>query len=200
MKFGEWTVVERAEDRIQPKGYHMTMWHCRCSCGNERDVYANSLTTGRSTSCGCKAKETAKKTAKKNFTTHGQTNTRLYQIWAGMHKRCENCNASNYSDYGGRGISVCDEWNDFVPFHDWAMANGYTEELSIDRINVDLNYTPENCRWVGSVAQANNRRSSRYYEYNGETHTISEWSKILNIPYKKLWKHINSGKPIESIL
>lgn len=198
-RFGHWTVLELAEPLYDKRGYKVHRWKCRCDCGTIKDVSGTSLRSGRSTSCGCD-RSVAREVCKNNFTTHGETKTRLYQIWAGVHKRCENSNAYNYSDYGGRGIKVSDEWRSFIPFKDWAVSNGYTDGLSIDRIDVNGNYSPDNCRWVDSIAQANNRRNNHYITFNGETKTIAEWARDYNMNYKKLYKRIASGKSLSDAL
>lgn len=199
-QFGRWTVVRRANDRISDGGTHYTQYECECECGVKRLVTSSSLKSGRSTSCGCYHSEVSAQVCKRNFRTHGETKSRLYQIYAGIKKRCGNPNASNYADYGGRGIAICDEWaNSWSSFRDWALNNGYTDDLSIDRIDVNGNYEPNNCRWVACVVQANNRRSSRYITYNNETHTVSEWAKILNIPYKSLHKKLSKGMTLDKI-
>lgn len=200
-QFGRWTVIKRVEDHVSKGGTHYTQYECMCECGTVKNVVANSLRNGRSYSCGCFGRERAAEVCRSNFKTHGNTKDRLYQIYAGMKKRCFNRHAYNYSDYGGRGITICKEWlDDWVSFRTWALDNGYNENLSIDRIDVNGDYEPGNCRWVDCVAQANNRRSSRYITYNNEEHTIAEWAKILNIPYKRLHKWIYKGKTMEEIM
>ena len=110
-----------------------------------------------------------------------------------MKNRCNNQNCERYEDYGGRGIQVCDEWkDDFKSFYDWAMNNGYEEHLTIDRINNNGNYEPGNCRWVTNIVQANNSRHNHCVTYKGETHSLSEWSRILNLPFHLLSNRINS--------
>ena len=200
MRFGAWTVIERAKDSFDNRGYPVVKWHCLCDCGSEADVFGNSLRSGRSTSCGCVHSAIAVKVAKELFTTHGESRTRLYKIWAGMMKRCYNQNSSNYPNYGGRGVSVCLDWHSYESFSDWAHANGYSDELSIDRINVDGSYSPDNCRWVSHIEQSNNRRSNKYYVVNGVEHTLAEWARIYDVNYKTLWKKINKGASIEEAL
>lgn len=199
MTFGRWTVIDRAPSSTDKRGYPITMWNCRCVCGVCKTVYANSLLSGRSASCGCD-KEHIREICKENFETHGESKTRLYRIWAGIKKRCQNPQASNYSNYGGRGIEVCSEWFSFPAFRDWALANGYSDTLTIDRIDVNGNYIPENCRWVTRTAQANNRRNSVYYEYNNQRHSVAEWAEILDIPYSSLRKRLQRNKCIEQII
>lgn len=114
--------------------------------------------------------------------THGLTNTRLYRIWCNMKTRCYCKTDFHYPRYGARGIVVCTEWkNDFQAFYDWSMSNGYSDDLTIDRIDVNGNYEPQNCRWADNFTQANNTRRNRYYTYNNETHTLTEWSRIVGI-------------------
>lgn len=126
-------------------------------------------------------------------TIHGMKKTRIYKSWERIKRRCNN--PKTYKNYGGRGIKVCDEWSkDFMAFYEWAMANGYRDDLTIDRIDVNGNYEPNNCRWVTMKEQENNRRNNHHITYNGETHTIAEWGDILNIPYKVLLQRITTYK------
>lgn len=125
---------------------------------------------------------------------HRMSHTRLYRVWDGMISRCHREKYHSYKRYGGRGITVCDEWrNDFHAFYEWAIRNGYHEGLSIDRIDNDKGYSPDNCRWVTMKVQGNNKRSNHYIEYNGETHTIAEWSEILGIPRNVLYHRFERG-------
>lgn len=166
-------------------------WECRCDCGNVIVTSASHLTSGHTKSCGCLQKEMFSKTV----TKHGKTGNRVLGIWYGMRKRCYYEKDRHFADYGGRGITICDEWkNDFQPFYDWAMSHGYAENLTIDRIDVNGNYCPDNCRWITNEEQQNNRRTSHYLTYNGETHTIKDWAKITGIKYRTLLGRINSYK------
>ena len=141
---------------------------------------------------------------RKNTKSHGLSNTRLYKIFHGMHKRCNNPKCEGYQWYGGRGIKVCDKWNrkdGFLSFYAWAMANGYQDNLSIDRIDYDADYSPENCRWVDAQTQANNSRWNTVIEYNGEKHTMADWGRIRNISPKNLSNRLNNlGWTIEEAL
>lgn len=138
--------------------------------------------------------------SKGNF-IHGQSASRLYTIWCALKRRCNNKNGEQYKDYGGRGVTVCDEWRSFEPFRDWAMANGYRDDLTIDRKDNNGNYCPENCQWVSRKEQANNRRNTIKIEFDGMSKTLSEWSEIVGIPYLTIWKRVyQRGWPIEKAL
>lgn len=180
-KFGKLIVLYRSEDYISPKTRKpRAVWHCRCLCGNETDVLGENLRKGNTTSCGC-----AKSEIGEIFRTHGQTNSRLYLVWQGMKSRCYNPNNPQYKNYGGGGIFVCCEWrNSYVNFMRWAINNGYDKRASrgvctIDRIDNNQGYYPENCRIVAQQVQMNNVRYNRILSYGDESHTISEWSKIV---------------------
>ena len=121
---------------------------------------------------------------------HGMCYTRLNVIWRGMKQRCNDLNASNYYKYGAKGIEVCEEWNEFLPFYKWAIKNGYRDDLSIDRIDSIGSYEPSNCRWATTTEQANNKRNNINITYKGETHTLIQWSNIMEIGYAKLWNRI----------
>lgn len=186
-RFGRWVVLGNAgRDKNG-----LTQWLCRCDCGNEVVVLGINLKKGRTQSCGCLQRE--QMVAKK--TTHGLRFTRLYRIWSHIKDRCLRETCRNYKDYGGRGITICDKWlHDFQAFYDWAMSHGYRDDLTIDRINVDGNYCPENCRWVTMLTQAGNKQNTKYIEFNGETHTLKEWSAIVGIPRDKLYDRIYAKK------
>lgn len=128
---------------------------------------------------------------------HDVINTRIYRIWGNMVNRCSNENNPNYHSYGGRGIKVCDEWLSFPEFYKWALESGYDKSLTIDRIDNDDGYYPENCRWATVDQQANNKRSNKFITYNGETHTIAEWAKILGVKYKALHSRLSLGWTVE---
>ncbi len=193
-KFGKLTVLERAESRNGE-----TFWKCRCECGNIKEVNASKLKNGHTRSCGCIIGSSQKKYAK----THGKSKTRIYRIYKKMKRRCYIKTEAYYFNYGGRGITVCDEWlgdKGFENFYNWAMNNGYTEKLSIDRIDNDMGYNPSNCRWATEKEQANNRRTNSYLTHNGETKTIAEWSDLTGISTGVLYYRKKHGWSDEKCL
>lgn len=184
-KYGRLTVLKRVENRGK-----RTMWLCQCDCGNEKVVSGKDITSGKTQSCGCLNSE---KTIKRN-TKHNLSNTRLYNIWNGMIGRCYRNKTKHYKDYGGRGIRVCEEWrSDFMNFYNWAKNNGYSPELSIDRIEVDGNYEPTNCRWATQEQQMNNTRSNHLVTINEKTLTVTEWEKLYNLQRGVISKRLSIG-------
>lgn len=157
-----------------------TLWECKCDCGNIAIVHQQNLKSGHTSSCGCYNSEVASKREKE----HGQSGTRLYNIWHDMIYRCYNSNHRSYKDYGGKGIIVCNEWkDDFEAFRNWAIENGYKENLSIDRIDSDKNYCPENCRWATDIQQANNTSRNLVFTVDGHTDTLANLCRKYDIPY-----------------
>lgn len=177
-----------------------TKWECKCSCGETKIVDGLELINGHVKSCGCLHKDAMAERAKKSK-TYGYTHHRLYACYYRMRHRCENAADGSYKRYGGRGIKVCDEWkNDIMAFINWGLENGYKEGLSIDRIDNDGDYSPENCRWADARQQSNNRHTNKYVSYNGETHTVSEWSRIIGISPLTLNARLSSGWNVEDAL
>lgn len=183
---------------IEPVGrdkYRSVLWRCVCDCGRETIVPTNSLKNAKS--CGCLIVE---RTIERN-TRHGAAKTKLYQVWGSMKQRCCNPNAKSYKNYGGRGITLCDEWMEFSAFQQWAKANGYAEGLEIDRIDNDKGYSPDNCRFVTRKQNCRNRRDNRHIEAGGERHTISEWADITGIPAKALQHRLCRGwSDVEAVI
>lgn len=168
---------------------HHHYWKFCCDCGNEVVARKSAVTSGNTKQC----KKCSEKEKQKRGITHGFCGTRLYREWAGIIQRCENKSSTSYNRYGAIGITVCEEWHKFEPFAEWALENGYSDELSIDRINVNGNYEPSNCRWVGDLEQANNKRTNVYIEVDGEVHTIAEWARIYGMKYRTLYDRIKKG-------
>ncbi len=189
-RFGRLTVVSRAET---VNG--QSMWNCICDCGNQCVVRGSHLRGGKQKSCGCYRKEVSRIIN----TTHGQSDTRLYHIWQGMIERCRNYRNKSFKDYGARGISVCGEWLSFQAFMEWSLKNGYTDLMSIDRIDVNRDYSPENCRWVTMKQQQNNRRDNLKITFQSETHTLKEWCDLLHLNYKSTWYRLKGGEAFEEI-
>lgn len=196
-RYGRLTVIKEVESIPWKRGRRRTVL-CKCDCGTEKVFGLSNIRRGTTTSCGCYYKEIAIKLRGK----YGElVNTKLYGVWKTMKQRCYDSNKQHYECYGGRGIVVCDEWkDDFLEFYNWAMVNGYKEGLSIDRIDVNGNYEPVNCRWVNHIEQCNNRRDNTRLTLGNETHTISEWSKKLGIKPNTLQNRKSSGWSDEDVL
>lgn len=165
-KYGKLLVIEQLEERKNNK----VVWKCKCDCGNTTNVVGTQLTNGNTKSCGCISNP------------HGMFGTRIYNVWRGMKERCYVEKSHSYPLYGGRGIKVCDEWQEFIPFMEWAYSNGYDEsaprgQCTIDRIDNDGDYEPSNCRWVSMSVQANNKNSNVFVEYKGVIDTISNQAR-----------------------
>lgn len=172
---------------------HRRTWLCRCDCGKEKIVSATHLTTLHTQSCGCLAKENSLRigrSIKHGLTFENGKVTRLYRIWTCMKNRCFNPNTEQYVYYGSRGIKVCKEWLDYKVFHDWALSHGYQDNLTIDRIDNDKDYEPDNCRWVTNIEQARNKRNSIFVDYNGQHIGLKRLSEITGVSYQTLyWRY-----------
>jgi len=196
-KFGRLLVLYDTGER---KNKHV-VWHCRCDCGNEVDARGDNLTSGLARSCGCYNRErVAEVQATHGMSRHGGAHP-VYWVWHGMLQRCKNPNDKRYKYYGGRGITVCDEWHDAEKFIGWAVLNGWEKGLTLDRIDNNGNYKPDNCRWVTRKVQSRNMRSNHLIAFNGKTQTIAEWAEEIGINGSTLYNRINvSGWPIERAL
>lgn len=172
--YGKWTVLTYLGRR---------MWLCKCECGKEKSVHSSNLLSGKSLSCGCGKN--------KDKITHYKSNSRLYNVWRGIKTRCYNQNSTKFYLYGGRGISMCEEWkNNFEVFYCWAISKGYVGDAeygrcTVDRIDNNGNYEPKNCRVTNLFIQANNTRKNRIITYCNQTHTLAEWMRILNLSRRK---------------
>lgn len=200
-KFGRLTVLKFSH-KIEKGNNRRYYWLCKCDCGNETIVNSASLKNGHTLSCGCLRVENLKKVIDK----HNQTGSDLYYVWAQIKQRCNNKNNKRYKDYGGRGITVCNEWlNDFISFYNWAMANGYDEnaprgKCTIDRIDVNGNYEPSNCRWLTNKKQQNNKRNNHFVTYNNETLTVTQMAEKYNINVNTFRNRVAKGWNIDKCI
>lgn len=191
-KYGNWEVL--SVKQTVHKGERRTAI-CKCKCGNIREVACQKLIRGLTLSCGC-------------WRADAKHHKRLHVVWRHMQSRCYNKNNPKYPQYGGRGIVVCNEWlgaEGFARFVEWSYKHDYDENAStgkctIDRIDVNGNYEPSNCRWADPFTQANNKQNTIYIEHNGEKHTISEWAIILGIPRRRIENRVRYGYPTHKIL
>lgn len=187
MKFGRLTVVSLSSDRGNGKK-PVTKWNCVCECGNKVVVTTNALKTGHTVSCGCK-----------KIKHHRANKERLYQTWCNMRNRCRNKNRPDWKRYGGKGITICPEWDDYAVFREWALSNGYNDNLTIDRIDSNGNYCPENCRWVDYKVQANNISRNHIIEYQGEKKTMAEWADYFGLSYSAMQHRVERGWSMDRI-
>lgn len=185
-KYNHITVIRKAyrnKNRAQ-------MFLCKCDCGKEYYLVSNRI--GKNISCGCFHPKDG------YYKKHGDSYTRLYNVWSRMKERCCSPKCKRFSEYGGRGIKIHPDWMEYLNFKKWAYENGYDEKAefmkcTLDRIDCDGNYEPANCRWVDMKTQGNNRRNNRHITYNGETHTLSEWSDILGLNTSTLYSRLKRG-------
>lgn len=191
-KFGRLKVLNFAGlDR-----WHKGRWRCQCDCGTILPaVETHQLKSGKTKSCGCYRAD-----MRHNKRTHGQAGSRLYWVWSCMIQRCENPHNNAFANYGGRGIVVCPAWHDFLKFSLWAQESGYSDGLSLDRIDNNAGYSPDNCRWATRTQQNRNTRRNRRITFNGETLTAAEWAQRFGISYSLLSNRLKRGWSIEKAL
>ena len=176
-------------------------WLCKCDCGNKTVVVGQELRRGNTKSCGCFKGSLISIANTKHGGSKKHIKERLYRIWYGMKTRCEHSHSKPYKDYGGRGITVCDEWKkDYSAFREWALANGYADDLTIDRIDNNGNYEPSNCRWATIKEQSNNTRKNCYLEFRGEKKTASQWAELLGINVSTIYSRLKLGWSVEEAL
>ena len=192
-RFGKLTVL-----REDGKLGKCTAWLCKCDCGKEKRIRTNSLTSGVTKSCGMHQREHLEN--RKYKYPPDVRIRRLRNIWYGMLKRCNKTNHKEYKYYGGRGITVCENWNDYVVFARWALSNGYSNDLTIDRIDNDGNYEPSNCRWVTIQEQLRNRSNNRHETINGVTKTVAEWSRDYGVEKNTVYRRLDRGMSIVEAL
>lgn len=196
-RHGRLTVISKSD-------HGRTLYVCRCDCGKEKEMTAYYIF--HDLSCGCMEKENKDNLGEHNI-THGMTETRLYRTWCKMKERCYNPNIQYYPRYGGRGITICDEWRySFESFHDWAFSVGYDSSLtgneqSLDRINPDGNYEPSNCRWITHKEQCRNRTNNRFVVHHGKKMTVSEFCETYGITYHKyVTRNLEKGLTTDDVI
>jgi len=186
-RYGRLVAIRRAES-LNGK----TRWECQCDCGNKCTVETWLLTSEKTKSCGCLRQETARQNGKRG-TTHGMTGSRIWRIWQGMKQRC-----MHHPCY--ENVSVCEEWLDFEGFYEWALTSGYSDELTIDRIDVNGNYAPDNCRWATYKQQENNRTNNVFITIDGQRKPVTEWAALSGIASATLKWRVNNGWPESDLL
>lgn len=200
LQFGRLTVIRRAGSTKEGKA----TWLCLCECGVESVKVGKQLRNGHCRSCGCLERENRidNMLHNKHHRVHHQSETRLYNIWCAMKQRCYYPNHVDFHNYGGRGIEVCEEWrSDFLAFKEWSEQNGYRDNLSIDRIAVNGNYEPSNCKWSTSKEQSRNKRDTLFVTLDGETKSLADWCDELGLSYNKVYHyHSYHGTPFDEII
>lgn len=176
--------------------YNKVIWQFKCDCGNTYEAVGSNVKCGEIKNCGC----IHGNKQYSNFDYDNPSHKRAYRIWNDMKRRCFCTNRKDYPRYGGRGITMCDNWLNFQNFWDWSLTNGYDDNLSIDRINPNGNYEPSNCRWSNAKEQANNKRNNHYITFRGVTKSMADWSNELDISYTCLRARLRRGWSVERAL
>lgn len=204
MRFGNLTVLRSAPDRVYKCGTVEKRWICRCDCGNETEVSRGNLKSGRVKTCGCsrgKRWQERKIHGERIIEVNKEDYKRIQNIRKHILKRCNDSHDKSFPIYGGRGISVCKDWTEStLAFYMWAKNNGYKEKLTIDRIDVNGNYEPENCRWISIFDQQSNKRTNVYIECLGEKHTIAQWARITGLDEETIRRRNKKGLPAKKVL
>ena len=188
-KYGRLTVIERAGSNKEGKAE----WMCVCECGNKRVFVGKYFRVGHTKSCGCYNIDMIIKRNKESAKMKGWATSRIYNTWYNMLRRCQKDNRKDGRWYRDKGISVCDEWQNFFIFKRWAFANGYNKDLTLDRIDGDGNYEPSNCRWATWEQQANNRSSNRFLKIGDENKTVAQWAKAYAICPQMILSRLRHG-------
>ncbi len=200
--FGKYTAIRYSHSHTKPSGRKVNFWLCRCECGEEREVRVDTLTSGATKSCGCSRAEYVSvgniKHGNRSKLIHGKVRVRLFGIWEGMIDRCTNPKGKFFDNYGGRGIAVCERWMDFENFYS-DMFPSYQEGLSVDRVNNDGPYSPENCRWATDHQQSRNKRNTKWVSFMGRTQCLADWCIELGVPYTNARYRLSRGHPPEII-
>lgn len=180
-RYGNLVVVEF----VEMAKFSKSIWKCQCDCGNVKNIKAEYLKNGSTKSCGCYHKSNI------YHIKHNESNTKLYRTWQSIRYRCENKNNTAYYAYGELGVCVCEEWHEYIKFKEWAINNGYKDNLTIDRINPYGNYEPSNCRWITKSEQVFNRKNTLYIRVNGEEIIFAKYVKLTGARYNRLFEKLS---------
>ena len=191
-RFGRLTVIARVPPPAYLKDRYKKYLLCKCDCGKEKTMYYYDVKSGKTRSCGCLLVESCRANGLKSK-RYSPEKSRLKRIWSGMKARCTDAKIEHYRDYGGRGITICKEWLEFEKFYNWAIINGYTNTLTLDRENVNGNYEPANCRFITMKLQQNNRRNNVFLEIDKKIMTATQWAEEYNIPSATLLWRVKHG-------
>ena len=196
-KYGRLTVVSEPFSVSSPCGQKKRKVRCKCECGTEKDYFLDLIRRGHTVSCGCFNLEMATQRRR----THGTSYDGIYHVYYTMLSRCTNPKNKAYNRYGGKGITVCEEWaNSYMSFYNWAMSNGWKQGLTIDRIDNNKGYCPSNCRWTTMKVQSNNRINSKYHTIGGESKTLSQWCDIYGKKYDTVKARLSIGWTLKDAL